>query len=60
VIDDKHVGIEVVDGYDPMRFKMAMFSADVALADQMKEFFNNLWKNASKDPPQIVTAATKE
>lgn len=60
VVDNKQVGIEVVDGYEPMRFKMAMFSADVGLAAQMKEFFNNLWKSASKDPPQIVTAARKE
>lgn len=55
VFDSKRVGIEIVDSYNPKKFKMAIFVDDEHLSTQMKDLFNNLWKDANPNLPQIAT-----
>ena len=55
IVDNKHVGLEIVDGYSPNKFKMAVFSTDSHLAKQLQNIFDTLWTKAKDNPPQIVT-----
>ena len=55
IVDNKHVGIEIVDGYNPNKFKMAIFATDSHLVSQLRGFFDSLWSKAKEDPPQLVT-----
>lgn len=55
IVDNKHVGLEIVDGYNPNKFKMAVFATDNQLAKQLQNIFDTLWAKAKDNPPQIVT-----
>lgn len=55
IVDNKHVGLEIVDGYNPNKFKMAVFATDSHLAKQLQNIFDTLWAKAKDNPPQIVT-----
>lgn len=55
VVDNKHVGLEIVDLSESKKFKMAIFSEDKILASYMTPIFNNLWQKSSKSHPKIVT-----
>ncbi|HEX5359446.1 MAG TPA: hypothetical protein VFW99_05970, partial [Candidatus Nitrosotalea sp.] len=55
IVDNKHVGLEIVDGYNPNKFKMAVFATDNHLAKQLQNIFDTLWTKAKDNPPQIVT-----
>ena len=55
LVDGKIVGMEVVDTYHPKNFLMAAFMEDSSLCNSMRNTFDNLWKKASTNPPQIVS-----
>lgn len=55
LVDGKIVGMEVVDTYHPKNFLMAAFMEDSSLCSSMRNTFDNLWKKASTNPPQIVS-----
>ena len=59
VVDNKTVGIEEVDNYDPKKFRLAVFAVDPYLSNQMMQFFSDMWEKACTSPPQIVTKASK-
>lgn len=53
IVDQKQIGIEIVNNHEPNQFKMAMFGTDAAFSSQMKIEFENMWKYAAVNPPQI-------
>lgn len=55
VVDNKHVGLEIVDITEPGKFKMAIFTEDQILSSHMISLFNNLWQKSDAIPPKIVT-----
>ncbi|MDE1876586.1 MAG: hypothetical protein KGH86_07155 [Thaumarchaeota archaeon] len=55
IVDNKHVGLEIVDGYSPNKFKMAVFATDDHLVNQFHKLFDTLWSKAKDNPPQLVT-----
>jgi predicted transcriptional regulator len=55
VVDNKHVGLEIVDITEPRKFKMAIFTEDQILSSHMTSLFNNLWQKSDAIPPKIVT-----
>jgi predicted transcriptional regulator len=55
IVDKKNVGMEMVDSYDSNKFRMAVFSADKQLANQLQDYVDTLWSKAKEDPPQVIT-----
>jgi len=55
VIDNKHVGLEIVDITESKKFKMAIFTEDQILSATMTTTFNGIWQTALVNPPKIVT-----
>jgi predicted transcriptional regulator len=55
VVDNKHIGLEIVDITEPGKFKMAIFTEDQTLSSSMTSLFNNLWQKSDATPPKIVT-----
>ncbi|CUR51412.1 conserved protein of unknown function [Nitrosotalea devaniterrae] len=55
LVDEKLVGMEIVDTYNPKNFLMAVFMEDPSLCKSMRSTFDGLWKKASTNPPQIVS-----
>jgi sugar-specific transcriptional regulator TrmB len=55
VVDNKHVGLEIVDVIEPRKFKMAIFTEDQTLSTSMTTLFNTLWQKAGTNPPKLVT-----
>jgi len=55
IVDNKYVGIEIVDVADSRKFKMAMFTEDQSLSSSMINMFNSLWQKANTNPPKLVT-----
>ncbi len=53
IVDGAKIGLEIVNNYEPERFKTAIFGNDENLCTEMKRQFDNLWKIASVNPPQI-------
>ncbi|MDE2588260.1 MAG: hypothetical protein KGL95_01140 [Patescibacteria group bacterium] len=48
VVDDNHVGIEIIDNYNPHKFKTAIFASDTSLSSEVRNIIDNLWKTASQ------------
>lgn len=57
LVDEKLVGMEIVDTYNTKNFLMAVFMEDPSLCGSMRSTFDDLWKKASTNPPQIVSPA---
>lgn len=55
IVDNKHVGLEIVDLSESKKFKMAIFREDVNIASSMTLLFDNLWQKSSISHPQIIT-----
>ncbi len=55
VVDNKHIGLEIVDITEPGKFKMAIFTEDQILSSSMTSIFNNLWQKSDAISPKIVT-----
>ncbi|MGI0046773.1 MAG: hypothetical protein ACREBB_06250 [Nitrosotalea sp.] len=53
IVDQKQIGVEIVDNYKPNTFKMAIFGTDASFSSQMKNEFENMWESAVVNPPQI-------
>lgn len=56
VIDDKQVGIEIINGQDPKAFSMSVFMNNSVLASKMKTFFGKQWMMADINVPNPVIA----
>ncbi|MHB8545787.1 MAG: hypothetical protein ACYDAJ_03380 [Nitrosotalea sp.] len=54
LVDGKLVGMEMVDIYNMKNFLMAVFMEDAYLCSSMRSLFDDLWKKANMNPPQIV------
>ncbi|HJT10144.1 MAG TPA: hypothetical protein VJ771_05110 [Candidatus Nitrosotalea sp.] len=52
--DESHVGLEIIDKHNPDRYSLSVYADDPNLGSQMKDIFNNLWKSASLNPPQLA------
>ncbi|MGI0007066.1 MAG: hypothetical protein ACREAR_03615 [Nitrosotalea sp.] len=50
IVDNKHVGLEIVDLSESKKFKMAIFREDTNIASSMTPLFNNLWQKSSINP----------
>jgi sugar-specific transcriptional regulator TrmB len=55
VVDNKYVGLEIVDISEPEKFKTAIFTEDPILSSSMITLFNNLWQKSDVNPPRIIT-----
>ncbi|HJW20650.1 MAG TPA: hypothetical protein VJ571_08875 [Candidatus Nitrosotalea sp.] len=55
IVDNKHVGLEIVDLSESKKFKMAIFREDVNISSSMTLLFNDLWQKSSINPPQVIT-----
>ncbi|MFZ0183261.1 MAG: hypothetical protein WBV92_08830 [Nitrosotalea sp.] len=55
VVDNRYVGLEIVDLSETKKFKMAIFTEDKIIASYMIPLFNNLWEKSHKNHPKIVT-----
>ncbi|MDE1813401.1 MAG: hypothetical protein KGI05_01930 [Thaumarchaeota archaeon] len=55
IVDNKQVGLEIVDVNSPNKFNMAVFVTDDHLANQLSRVFDGLWSKAKDNPPQIIT-----
>ncbi|MGI0088030.1 MAG: hypothetical protein ACREBI_08750 [Nitrosotalea sp.] len=53
VIDGKQIGLEIIDNYEPEKFKMALFGMDEKFSNQLKGEFDKMWAEASVTPPAI-------
>ena len=53
VVDGMHVGLEIVDNYQPKKFFMSTFSVDTNLASNMKIIFDSLWKKSKTSLPKV-------
>jgi predicted transcriptional regulator len=53
IVDEKHIGMEIVDTYESNKFKLAIFGTDTVFSSQMKSEFEKMWKYATVNPPQI-------
>ncbi|GEM_PF-393812 len=51
IIDQKAVGMEIINNYEPAKFKMAIFGKDGELSSQIKNEFEALWQHSSASPP---------
>ncbi|MDE1842107.1 MAG: hypothetical protein KGH95_00495 [Thaumarchaeota archaeon] len=58
IVDKKNIGIEIVDSYDSNKFRMAVFSTDKHLANQMQGYVETLWSKAKEEPPQVITRSS--
>ncbi|MDC8452305.1 MAG: hypothetical protein LV477_05240 [Candidatus Nitrosotalea sp.] len=55
IVDNKHVGLEIIDLNESRKFKMAIFEEDVNLSSSMTLLFNELWQKSSTSHPKIIT-----
>jgi sugar-specific transcriptional regulator TrmB len=55
VVDNKYVGLEIVNVIEPGKFKMAIFIEDQMLSASMISLFNNLWQKSDIVPSRIAT-----
>jgi len=55
IVDNKQVGLEIVDVNSPNKFNMAVFVTDDHLVNQLRRVFDRLWSKAKDNPPQIIT-----
>ena len=53
IVDQKHVGLEMVDNYDTNKFMMAIFGTDSEFSSQMKDEFARIWNDATVNIPQV-------
>lgn len=53
IVDQKEIGMELVNNYEPGKFKMAIFGEDSELSSQVRNEFESLWERASANPPQV-------
>lgn len=53
IVDQKQIGLEIINNYEPNKFSMAVFGTDSEFSSQIKDEFENMWKQASINPPQI-------
>ena len=58
IVDNKHVGLEIVDLSESKKFKMAIFREDANIASSMAHLFNNLWQKSNINHPQVITKSS--
>ncbi len=53
IIDRKYVGLEIINKYEPEKFKMALFGMDEKFSTRLKDEFDKMWVGASVTPPKV-------
>lgn len=53
IVDNKRIMMEIVDGRNMRKFKMAIAITDEKIARSMKDMFKSLWITANMNPPQL-------
>lgn len=55
IVDDRMIGIEIVDNYNPKKFMLSVYTEDPSFARQTKSVFDKWWNDASLAPPQPMS-----
>lgn len=55
IVDNKHVGLEIIDLSESKKFKMAIFGEDSNLSSSMIPLFDSLWQKSSANHPKVIT-----
>ena len=55
IVDNKHVGLEIIDLSESKKFKMAIFGEDSNLSSSMIPLFDGLWQKSNVNPPKVIT-----
>jgi sugar-specific transcriptional regulator TrmB len=55
IVDNKHVGLEIIDLSESKKFKMAIFGEDSNLSSSMMPLFDSLWQKSSVNHPKVIT-----
>jgi len=57
VVDNKLVGLEIVDPSESKKFKIAIFAKDKIIASSMTILFNNLWQSSQNYLTRVINSA---
>jgi len=55
IVDNKHVGLEIIDLSESKKFKMAIFGEDSNLSSSMIPLFDSLWQKSNVSHPKVIT-----
>ena len=55
IVDNKYVGLEIIDLSESKKFKMAIFGEDSNLLSSMIPLFDGLWQKSNVNPPKVIT-----
>lgn len=55
IVDNKHVGLEIIDLSESKKFKMAIFGEDSNLSSSMIPLFDGLWQKSNVNHPKVIT-----
>ena len=55
IVDNKHVGLEIIDLSESKKFKMAIFGEDSNLLSSMIPLFDGLWQKSNVNHPKVIT-----
>ena len=55
IVDNKQVGLEIIDLSESKKFKMAIFGEDSNLLSSMIPLFDGLWQKSNVNPPKVIT-----
>lgn len=55
IVDNKHVGLEIIDISESKKFKMAIFGEDSNLSSSMIPLFDSLWQKSNVNHPKVIT-----
>ncbi|HXU95069.1 MAG TPA: hypothetical protein VFP45_01400 [Candidatus Nitrosotalea sp.] len=55
IVDNKHVGLEIIDLSESKKFKMAIFGEDSNLSSSMIPLFDSLWQKSNVNHPKVIT-----
>ena len=55
IVDNKQVGLEIIDLSESKKFKMAIFGEDSNLLSSMIPLFDGLWQKSNVNHPKVIT-----
>ena len=55
IVDNRYVGLEIIDLGESKKFKMAIFGEDSNLLSSMMPLFDSLWQKSNVNHPKVIT-----